>query len=312
MNLAEISALTEDEARAYLESVRWPGGAACPRCGDTAVTLLQGKSTRPGVYKCRGCRKPFTVTVGTIFERSHISLRHWLMAFHLVCSSKKGISALQLQRNLGLKSYKSAWHMAHRIRWAMRHEPLRTMLQTVEADETWVGGRPRKAQRQNRERHTRAKWTEKVPVMVLVERETGEARAFPIGRVTAQNVNNALQTHVHPTARLMTDEHRLYRTPGEQFEGGHHTVCHGRKQYHRDGDVHINTAESFFALLKRGIHGTFHHVSHKHLHRYCDEFSFRWTARHTTDGERTRLALEATEGKRLMYKATKGAPELST
>lgn len=149
-NLVEIGRWSEEQAREYLEAVRWPSGAACPRCGDTAVTLLQGKSTRPGVYKCRGCRKPFTVTVGTIFEDSHIPLAKWVLAFHLICSSKKGISALQLQRMLGLGSYRSAWHMAHRIRHAMTHGPLAQLLKLsgiVEVDDTYIGGKPRKGSR---------------------------------------------------------------------------------------------------------------------------------------------------------------------
>jgi transposase-like protein len=161
MDFKTACKLTEDQAREYLESLRWPNGPACVHCGDTNVAKLNGKATRPGVIKCRACRKQFTVTVGTIFERSHIELRHWVMAFCLVCSSKKGISALQIQRMLGLGSYKSAWHMAHRIRHAMQNEPLRTMLSgDVEVDESFVGGKPRKP---SGEKSKRGRGTKKTP-----------------------------------------------------------------------------------------------------------------------------------------------------
>lgn len=302
-NLADVGKLTEDQARAHLEGIRWPNGAACPRCGDTAVTKLQGKSTRPGVYKCKGCRKPFTVTVGTIFEDSHIPLAKWVMAFHLMCSSKKGISALQLQRNLGLGSYKSAWHMAHRIRHAMRSEPLASMLAgVVECDEAWIGGRPRFPQKQ-KGGPKRAKWSSKAPVMVLVERG-GRARAKPLKIVTSYTLKKEIRENVDPSSTLMTDEHSGYFGIGREFTGGHHTTNHLRREYLR-GPVHSNTAESFFALLKRGVHGTFHHVSKPHLFRYCDEFSFRWDYRKTTDAERTTAALRQTDGKRLAYRAMK-------
>lgn len=294
----EIASLTEDQAREYLERIRWPNGPGCPRCGDMAVTKLQGKSTRSGVYKCKGCRKPFTVTVGTIFEGSHIKLKKWLLAFHLICSSKKGISALQLQRMLQIGSYKSAWFMAHRIRYAMRQEPLAGMLKgTVEADETYIGGKPRRKGTGNQTRKDRQK-----AVMALVERG-GKARSFPLKRVTKNSLGAALLKNVDMSARIMTDEHAGYPMVARFYKGGHHTVKHSANEYAR-GDVYTNTAESYFALLKRGIMGAFHHVSEKHLPRYCDEFDFRWNHRETTDGERTMAALQAAEGKRLMYRLT--------
>jgi transposase-like protein len=309
-DLAEVSELTEEEARQYIERIRWPGGPACPRCGDTAVTLLQGESTRPGVYKCKGCRKPFTVTVGTIFEDSHIPLRKWVLCFWLMCSSKKGISAKQLQRNLGLKSYKSAWHMAHRIRHAMRHEPLRSMLKgTVEVDETYVGGKPRRLLGYAERRRLRSegipyrKHSTKVPVVVLVERN-GQARARALERVNAETLQGAIREHVDRSSRIMTDEHGGYIGIGEEYAGGHHTTNHGLGEYLR-GDVHSNTAESFFAILKRSVHGIHHHVSKQHLPRYLDERAFVWNGRKLTDAERTVLALQKTEGKRLMYQETR-------
>lgn len=293
MTFDEASKLTEEQAREYLESLRWPDGPACPHCGDTKAGKLNGKATRPGVHKCWGCRKQFTVTVGTIFHRSHISLRQWVMAFHLVCASKKGISALQLQRMLGLKSYKSAWHLAHRIRHAMQNEPLRGMLNgDVECDETWVGPRLRgKGQGMKIENKT--------AVMALVERG-GRMRTKVIGRVTKDNLKAALDQHVDKQARLLTDGLQAYKKLGPAYRG-HESVDHMHGEYAR-GDVHVNSAESYFALLKRGVHGTFHHVGKHHLHRYCDEFAFRWNHRKTTDGERTKAALRLAPGCRLTYK----------
>ena len=241
------------------------------------------------------------MTVGTIFEGTHIPIRKWLMAFHLVCSSKKGISALQLQRNLGLKSYKSAWHMAHRIRHAMRSEPLQGMLKgVVEVDETYIGGRPRNPDCQEKDRRKREKWSSKAPVMALIQRD-GDAISFPVRHVDAKTLRGAINLLVEPGSTIYTDEHGAYKyLPGYE----HDSTCHSKREYLR-GEVHSNTAESYFALLKRGIHGTFHHVSVGHLPRYCDEFSFRWNHRKVTDGERTNAALRAAEGKRLIYRATK-------
>ena len=299
-SFTEISALTEEQARAYLERVRWPERAACVHCGDTNVARLGGKAGGKGQWKCRGCRGKFTVTTGTIFHASHISLRQWLMAFSLICSSKKGISALQLQRMLDLKSYKSAWHLAHRVRHAMRSEPLAGMLKgTVEADETWIGGKPRVHQKQGKPK-IRDKWTSKVPVMVLVDRD-GPAVAFPVERVNAANLKGAVDRLVEKGSTVYTDEHRSYRGLG-QAGYSHDWTTHSKGEYLR-GNVHSNTAESYFALLKRGVHGSFHHVSAKLLPRYCDEFSFRWGHRKASDAERTLAALKQTEGKRLAYRA---------
>ncbi len=297
--LLDAGQLTEDQAREYLEQIRWPSGPGCPRCGDTSVYLMQGKSTRPGLYKCRGCRKPFSVTVGTIFERSHIPLRKWILAFHLVCSSKKGVSALQLKRNLGLGSYKTAWFMAHRIRHAMRSEPLASMLQgIVEIDETYVGGKPRK-----RGQSKRGRGTKKTPVIVLVERD-GEARAMVRHRLTAEkgsHLKRAIRENVDRSSRIMTDSAADFAGLDSEF-ASHETTNHLRGEYAR-GDIHSNTAESFFALVKRSVHGIHHSVSRRHLDRYLAERAFVWTHRKVSDGERARRALQAAEGKRLVYQA---------
>lgn len=295
--LADVSSFTEDQARDYFESIRWPSGPCCIHCGSTRVKRLEGKSTRPGVLKCNDCRLPFTVTVGTILEDSHIPLRKWVLGFHLMCSSKKGYSAKQLQRNLGLKSYKSAWHMAQRIRHAMTSGPLAELLKgTVETDETYMGGKPRK---HDGKVHKRGRGAEKTPVVALVSRGGG-VRTRLVNSVDAKTLKAALQENVAEDARIMTDELPAYGRAARGFRGGHFTVNHGLGEYSRGG-VNTNTAESFFALLKRGIYSTFHSLSKRHLHRYCDEFSFRWNSHHVTDSERAQEAIRNAEGKRLTY-----------
>jgi transposase-like protein len=296
LTLTDVSSFTEDRAREYFESIRWPSGACCIHCGSVRVTRLQGKSTRPGLLKCNDCRTPFTVTVGTILQDSHIPLRKWVLGFHLMCSSKKGYSAKQLQPNLGLKSYKSAWHMAHRIRYAMSAGPLAELLKgSVEVDETYVGGKPRRG---DGNYHKRGRGTKKTPIVALVSRG-GHVRTRVVTSVDAKALKAATRENVAQDAAIMTDELPAYRRPAKGF-GGHLTVNHGIGEYSRDG-VNTNTAESFFALLKRGVYDTFHSVSKRHLHRYCNEFSFRWNSRNITDGERTEFAVRGAEVKRLTY-----------
>jgi transposase-like protein len=305
MNLSEISSLSEDQARGYFEQIRWPNGPVCPHCGSVESTKLQGKAHRVGLYKCSGCGDQFTATIGTILEDSHLPIRTWLMAFSILCSAKKGISALQLQRQLGLGSYRSAWHLAHRIRHAMAREPLKGLLGvgggTVEADESWVGGKPRKrtGKRQpgaSRERPVPTK----TRIVGLVERD-GRARAHVIPDLTAPTLKAAVRAHVDPSARLMTDENHAYIGLGKEFAGGHEVVNHSAYEYAR-GDATTNTVEGFFGLFKRGVTGSFHHISEQHMDRYLNEFSFRWDLRKVTDGERTNEAIRASEGKRLMYR----------
>ncbi|MHC4698028.1 MAG: IS1595 family transposase [Planctomycetota bacterium] len=293
MNYIQACKLDEDGAREYLESLRWPDGPRCVHCDSENVARLNGKATRPGVLKCRECRKQFTVTVNTIFHRSHIPLTKWVMAFCLICASKKGMSALQLQRMLGLASYQSAWHMAHRIRHAMQNEPLKGLLNgTVEVDETWIGSRVRG-------KGKGLKIENKTPVVALIQRD-GPMRTRVLGRVTRDNLRTAVNDVVDRTAHLMTDERGAYRIIARDYKG-HDSVCHTKGEYAR-GDAHCNTAESYFALLKRGIHGAFHHVGKQHLHRYCDEFAFRWNHRKATDAERTEAALRLAPGCRLLYR----------
>lgn len=298
------SACDEEAARAFLEGLRWPNGRACPQCGSVRSYALKAKAgsrkpVRQGVYKCNDCRKQFTVTVGTIFEGSHIPLYKWLRAIHFLCASKKGMSAHQLHRMLDI-TYKSAWFMAHRIREAMRQEPLASKLKgTVEVDETYVGGKARMDQKN----------ANKTPVIALVERSghvrDGRVIAYPVERVTSKTLKGAIRDHVDRDSLIMTDEHPGYHGIGKEFRDGHQTVNHSAKEYARGG-ASTNTVEGFFSLLKRGINGTFHHVSKQHLGRYCDEFSFRYNLRSVSDGERTRAAIRATDGKRLYYRAPGG------
>ena len=297
MNLAEIGRFTEEEAREFIERVRWPTGAVCIHCGSVAVYKLGGKSAGKGLFKCRDCKGQFTVRVGTIFEDSPLPLHKWVMALHLMVSSKKGISAKQLQRNLGLGSYQSAWHMAHRIRHAMANPGAAFLTGAVEVDETYVGGKPRPEH--GAPTAKRGRGTKKAPVVALVERK-GSVRPRVIEHVDAKTLKGAIREHVNRKSTIYTDEWRSYMGIGSEFGGGHKTVNHGRGEYVRD-DANTNTVESFFALLKRGVYGVFHHVSKQHLQRYCDEFSFRWDRRSLEDGERTMDVIRGAEGKRLTY-----------
>jgi transposase-like protein len=304
MTLNEVSKLTEDEARALLERIMWPRGAVCPHCQASGnIRKLEGKKHRVGAYQCNDCREQFSVTVGTIMEQSHLPIRTWLMAFSILCSAKKGISALQLQRQLGIGSYRSAWHMAHRIRHAMSQEPLAKMLSgVIEADESYVGGKPRKGTGP----HKSGRGTSKTPVMALVQRG-GEARAFTVPNVTGRTLKAAIRQNVSLRSTIMTDDFPAYRGIGRGFTGGHHLIAHTKGEYAK-GDTSTNEVESYFALLKRGIVGSFHSVSKQHLDRYCDEFSFRWSNRKMSDGDRTTKALEKSKGKRLKYSVTVGNP----
>lgn len=293
--------MTDDQAREHLEGLLWPNGEpVCRHCGSVNAYKMQGKTCRPGLCRCRDCKKQFTVTVGTIFEDTKVPLRKWIRAFHLMCSSKKGISALQLQRNLGLGSYRTAWHMAHRIRLAMQCEPIAGLLSgKVESDEAYIGGKPRKIAGVGG-RPGKQRVSSKTPVQTLVERD-GRKRTRVLTSVTAANLKQNIDELADKSSTLMTDEAAQYRKIGREFEGGHKVVQHGKHEYAKPDGSHINTAESSHALIKRGMYGTFHHVSVKHLQRYLDEFDFRWDHRKTRDVERTNMALAQVEGKRLTY-----------
>lgn len=309
MNLSQISALTEEEARAKLEAIRWPSGPICAHCGCMENITKIKSAKRPGLYRCGDCKMQFSVKVNTVMHDSHLPIRLWLMTFSIMCSAKKGVSALQLQRQLGIGSYKSAWHLCHRVRHAMRQEPLKGLLTgTVMVDETYVGGKPRKYANNKRPRINTVlkvgRGTKKVPVLALVERD-GRVRAHVVPNVTGKVLKASIREMVDTSATIMTDEFSPYRGIGDEFAGGHKTVNHGSGQYVRweNGEkITTNEVEAFFALLKRGITGSFHSVSKKHLNKYCDEFSFRWSLRKVPDSDRTFRAIMASEGKRLTYK----------
>jgi transposase-like protein len=303
----DVGRLTENEARKILEDIRWPEGIVCSHCGSMNIVRIHGKTdkVRDGLLRCKDCRKQFTVTVGTVMEDSHITLRQWIQAFHSMSSHKKGVSALQLQRNLGLHSYRSAWHLSHRIRLAMKEGPFASALKgVIEVDETYIGGRPKKVD--NKE-NKRGRGTKKTPVLAMIERN-GRARTRVVNRVNAKELKNAIRENVNKDSAIMTDEFKSYNGIGNEFEGGHKVVEHSKGQYvtGENNEIHVNTDESFFALLKRGVHGTFHHISKEHLNRYCDEFSFRWNNRKLTDGERATQAINGMVGKRLTYNELSG------
>ncbi len=285
----------ETKARKWLEARLWPDGPICPHCGAIGeATLMKGKSHRPGLYQCNACRAPFTVTVGTLYERSKIPLHKWLAATHLMMASKKGMSALQIGRMLGL-SKKTAWFVCHRIRESLRDskfdEPLGGKNKIVEADETYVGGKARN--RKGRIPPTEA-------VFALVERE-GKVRSFHVQSVSAKTLRRILFTTASRESYLMTDEAMTYTSTGRGF-AGHGTVTHRAKEYVRGGFWSTNTVESYFALLKRGVYGTFHNVSEAHLHRYLAEFDFRYNKRNISDAERADELLRGAKGKRLLYR----------
>jgi transposase-like protein len=244
-------------------------------------------------WRCCVCAKAgrnaqFTVRTDTVFEDSRIPLRHWCYAFWRACTSKKGVSALEIKRHTGL-SYKSALFMLHRIRYAVQQEHMDKLQGDVIADETFIGGKPRyPGQRKS-----------KKIVMAIMERG-GSIRVPAIPDVTAKTLKEAIRKHVRRESRILSDENASYYGIGSEFAGGHETVNHSRLEYFRDG-VTTNDAESFFAVMKRGINGIYHAVSRKHLGRYLGEFEFRWNGRKLEDGQRTMAAVKAAEGKRLFY-----------
>ena len=295
----------EAAAYAYVEARLWVDGRVCPHCGVVERSgALKGKSNRIGLYKCYACRKPFTVKVGTIFECSHIPMRDWLVAIHLICASKKGISSNQLHRTLGI-TLKSAWFMSHRIREAVRDErgvftpELGGEGKTVEADETYVG-------RKAASKAFRAP-AEKQSVFALVERN-GSVRSFHVANVRASVLKPIIEKHVSKQTKMHTDEAGFYGIAVSGFRD-HETVNHSAKEYVR-GTVHTNTVEGYFSILKRGIYGVYQHVSEAHLQRYLAEFDFRYSNRVATgvdDVARADLALTGALYKRLTYRTARGA-----
>jgi transposase-like protein len=290
-----------EKAREYLERTRWANGVECPHCATIGDHYqITGKTTsnkpaRKGVWKCKKCRKQFSVTVGTIFEGSHIPLNKWLAAIFVLCSSKKGMSAHQLHRMLGI-TYKSSWFMMHRIRHAMSDLVSGKLQGIVEADETYVGGKS------TGRRGRGAK--KKIPVFALVERN-GNVISQPVERVTGVNLKKIIKENVEQSATMMTDDYSSYKGLKKNF-ADHQVIRHSMKEYSK-GNTHTNTIEGYFSILKRGIIGVYHHVGKNHLHRYLNEFDFRYNNRKSKDAVNTITAILATKGKRLMYQESVSA-----
>jgi transposase-like protein len=296
----------EDAARAYLEAQRWPDGPVCPFCGqfETVQALPQAGSMGPGWYHCKDCRRKFTVRVGTLYERSHIPLHKWLLATHLICSSKKGISSHQLHRTLGV-TYKTAWFMSHRIREGMNQSdttPMGGSGKIVEADETLLGPTT------YRHRDGRG-WigvtghAEKMKIVALVERG-GKLRTLKVENFKVTTMRQMLLANVSRDSILSTDGAPYYKRTGRELFAGHLRVDHESREYVR-GDAHVNTLENFFSVFKRGMRGVYQHCGEQHVMRYVREFEFRYNNRvgaGVNDWQRTDKALKGIEGKRLTYR----------
>jgi transposase-like protein len=287
-----------DKAREHLENLYWPDGPTCRHCGNVdpeRISKLAGKSTRPGVYWCNECDKPFTVTVGTVMEDSKIPLNKWVLAFHLMAASKKGMSALQLSRMLGV-TYKSAWFLCHRIREAMspaKPGPIGGSGKIVESDETVIGGKAKN-------RAYAKKEPKKHTVLTLVERD-GHSRSFHVANVKAKTLREKIVTTISRKSHLMTDELGSYVDVGKEFANDA-SVNHSAEEYVRlGGFVHVNTAECRFSLMKRAVFGTHHSISEAHLPRYLSEWDHKWNYRKVTDAERAAIAVEGAENKRLTF-----------
>lgn len=326
----------EDAAWAHYESLRWPDGPICPKCGSVDnATRLANKTTRRvrklkdgttkvaewtrrGVHKCKDCGSQFTATIGTIFEDSHIPMHKWLLATHLMCASKKGMSAAQLHRMLGFGSYRTAWFMAHRIREAMAERGSLPPLGgsgsggIVEADETYHGKVENPTEYTTKGHKFRRSKAGKGPsnkraIVALIERG-GKARVFHVATANRASVERIVRENVSKGARLHTDESRLYGRVGHEFSA-HERVKHSAREYVRD-DIHTNTAEGFFGLFKKGFNGVYQHCAEKYLHRYLSEYEYRFNTRTKlgiTDKERATLALQRTAGKRLTLRPLKDA-----
>lgn len=292
----------EAAARQYLEAQRWPDGPSCPHCGVSEAHKLEGKASRPGVYQCNGCRQQFTATVGTVFERSKIPLHKWLLATHLLTASKKGMSAHQLHRMLGL-TYKSAWFMAHRIREAMKDDKPAPMGGTggpVQADETYFGTKDSGKERGIRGTYKRGPGNKRAVVSLI---SGGRARTFHVTRADAPTVRGLLVANVRRESELHTDESRLYIKVGEEY-AAHRTVNHSANEYVGPAGQSTNKVENYFSIFKRGMKGVYQHCAEKHLQRYINEFDFRYNTREIADSERRDKALAGAEGKRLTYRRT--------
>lgn len=303
--IREIPAACADEqtAVAFFEKQRWGDTPACPCCGSASVYMMKdsktGERQANNRWRCKDCKKQYTVRTGTVFEDSRIELRHWAFAFWRAATSKKGVSALEIHRQTGI-SYKSCLFMLNRIRFAMSDsapDMLGPDRGVVEVDETYVGGKPRHPNFHNKEGKVR--YTQKQAVLAMVERG-GKVKTRPVANVTGANLQGIMQENIDKSARIATDDSRAYPGCERHFTSGHLSVNHSKKEYAR-GQVHTNTVEGFFSSVKRGLNGIYHSVSKEHLHRYMSEFEFRYNNRELEDGPRTLAAIKSAEGKRLTY-----------
>jgi len=296
----------EETAFAKLESILWPQGPECPKCGVVndahRIAANTGRKVRYGLYRCNACKEQFTVTVGTVFESSHIPLHKWLQAAYMINSSKKGVSAKQIERTLQI-TYKSAWFMMHRLRAAMDPiynapgSPMGGEGKIIEIDETYIGKKPGTVKR--------GAYHHMNTVVSLVERG-GDVRSFHIDRADKETIGQIVRANVRKETRHYTDSANFYKNNAMQLEGGHDSVNHTADEYVR-GEVHTNTIENFFSVFKRGMKGVYQHCSEKHLHRYLAEFDFRHNNREglgVDDLGRTAGALKGAKGKRLTYRRT--------
>src|ERR1700737_2530519 len=294
-----------NKARETLEAIRWPDGPICPHCGNAdqdKIAKGEGKAHRPGLYYCAACNGQFTVTIGTVMERSKIPLSKWLFAMHLMGASKKGISALQLQRMLGV-TYKTAWFLCHRIREAMTtavNGPLGGSGKIVEADETYIGGK--EANKHVGKRNKKNIGGQGKQAIVSLTEGDGQSRSFRVAKVSGETLRPILVSHVSRKSALMTDQGGQYFHVSKEFDR-HETVNHGADEYVR-GDAHTNTSECRFGLMKRAVFGAHHSISEAHLPRYLAEWDFKWNTRKVKDGERAALIAKGIEGKRLTYRPT--------
>jgi len=284
----------------FFEFRRWGNTPCCVRCGSVYVHKMvdskTGQRNKRYLWRCHDCKEQYTVRIGAVYEESRLPMRHWAYAFWRAATSKKGVAALEIQRHCQI-SYKSALFLMNRIRFAMApdNRNAKKLTGTVECDETYVGGKPR-----FKGMSKRGRGTKKTPVFAAVERH-GRIHRQIIADVSGKTLKDAIREVVDNQSRIMTDDYPAYHGIGKEFAGGHESVCHSTNEYVR-GDVHTNTAESSFALMKRGLHGIYHSVSKEYLHRYLWQFDFLWNNRKMNDGERTIAAIKAAEGKRLMYK----------
>ena len=299
----------DDAARTHLEALLWPAGPFCPHCGSVNATKLEGKAHRKGLYQCNDCREQYSVTVNTVMERSKIRLCKWVLAAHLMAASKKGVSSKQMQRMLGI-TYKSAWFVTMRLREAMDDSatsgPIGGKGKIVESDETFVGGKKKNVHKGKPE-------PKKHAVHALVERG-GHVRASHVPDVSAKTLRSAIAKHVAKGTTMNTDEAMAYHYMSKEF-AKHGTVNHSQDEYvSKDGQTHIQSAEAFFAIFKRGVMGSFHSISEQHLQRYLNEFAFRWNTRSALgieDFDRAAMLLKGASGKRLTYRPTDKAERMS-